>query len=192
MFSLTQTESSAPAALDVGRSNELAAMYHTYFPRVHNYVCCRINNFHDADDLTSQIFLKVVSKLELYREDQAPFSAWIFRIARNTVTDYYRGRGRRAYLSLDDIAEPLDPADGPERMAMAAELRRDLHEALQLLSEREREMIALKFWGKLSNRSIAVFLGISESNVGVILYRAMRRLRHILDSQGMSWNDGKS
>ena len=192
MVSLAQTEPLAPTALNVDRSNEIAAMYHVYFPRVHNYVCCRIDNFHDADDLTSQIFLKVVSHLESYREDKAPFSAWIFRIARNTVTDYYRGRGRRAHLSLDDIAEPLDFANGPDRMVAAAELRQCLHGALQLLSEREREIIALKFWGELSNRSIAAFLGISESNVGVILYRAMRRLRHILDSRGMSWNDGKS
>lgn len=181
MLSRTPTEIQAQSAAGGTRCDSLAEMYNTYFLRIHNYVRYRVGNRHDAEDITSQIFIKLFSKLESYQEKKAPLSAWIFCIARNAVTDYYRSRGRHSYTSLDDIWELADCCDGPDCLVAAAEMRQSLHSALQYLSERERKIIELKFWYEFSNRSIAKFLGISDSNVGVILYRAIQRLRRILD-----------
>ncbi|MHB8157955.1 MAG: RNA polymerase sigma factor, partial [Desulfocucumaceae bacterium] len=66
-----------------------------------------------------------------------------------------------------------------------SETRDNLLQALASLEDRERNIVALKFWGRLSNRRIAELTGLSSSNVGVILYRSMRRLRTILDGQGV-------
>jgi RNA polymerase sigma-70 factor (ECF subfamily) len=160
-------------------------LYNTYFSRVYSYVHYRVNNFHDADDLTSQIFTKLFTNYKHYKPEKAPFSVWIFTIARNTLTDYYRGRVRHTYASLEETAELTDNEFDLDDYVYSKEISRHLHSALALLSPREREIIALKFWSGCTNRDIAKFMGISESNTGVILFRAMRRLRHILESRGV-------
>ena len=163
--------------------------YNEYFPRVYNYVYYRVNNYHDAEDLTGLIFYKLFEKRSLYCPDKAPIFAWVFSIARNTVTDYYRKCAR-------DIAAPLEAAEnimdlrlGPEAIAEVNETKRHLHRALTSLNDRERDIIALKFWGGLTNREIAKAIGLSESNIGVILYRAMRRLRCMMEVQGVDMDD---
>jgi RNA polymerase sigma-70 factor (ECF subfamily) len=182
MFSNTITKAQKAPAEDGALCDSILEIYNAYSLRILNYVCYRVNNRHDAEDLTSQIFIKLFSKIEYYQENKAPLSAWIFCIARNTVTDYYRVHGRQSSASLDDISELADPRDGPDRLLDAEEMRRSLHSALKLLGEREQKIIKLKFWCGFSNRSIAKLLGLGESNVGVILYRAVQRLRHTLDS----------
>lgn len=182
MFSYALSKTKTEPIIDDTQCDPLVEIYNAYFIRILNYVCYRINNRQDAEDLTSQIFIKLFSKLEYYQENKAPLSAWIFCIARNTVTDYYRSHSRQAYTCLDDISEIADTRDGPDRLVDAEEMRKSLQSALKLLSERERKAIELKFWCGFSNRSIAKLLDISDSNVGVILHRAVQRLRHMLGS----------
>ena len=166
-------------------------LYNAYFSRVYNYVYYRVNNVYDAEDLTSQIFTKLFVKLKYYQPEKAPLSVWIFTIVRNTLTDYYRARVRNVCISLEETAELIDRGDSPAQAAESAEIRRYLQQALSALNCQEREIIALKFWSGFSNREIALLIGISESNTGVIIFRAMRRLRQILESQGMNIDDGK-
>lgn len=161
-------------------------LYNEYFPRVNNYVHYRVADFHAAEDLTSQIFEKVFAKKHYYQESKAPFSVWLFRIARNTITDYYRSRKGVHSISLDGytkdiVARELDPV----AIVELNEIQHHLLKAITSLSQREQEIIALRFWSGLSNREIAKLVGISESNTGVILFRAMGQLRIILASQGM-------
>lgn len=189
----TQTEEISLAALANDQDDRtFIELYNSYFPRVYNYVHYRINDFHDADDLTSQIFAKLFSKLKYYQPERAPFSAWIFSIARNTVTDYYRRLRLNPSTPLEETGELMDFRPSPDEAVASDEMRQHLHRALASLSQREREVIALKFWSGFSNRDIAGLMGISESNTGVILYRAMRRLRLILESQGMSIDEGNN
>lgn len=182
MLSSTPNETQMPSVTSQTRYDSLADMYSTYFLRIYNYVYYRVGNSYDAEDITSQIFIKLFSKLEYYQENKAPLSAWIFSIARNTVTDYYRSRSRQTSIALDDISELANCCDGPDFLVVAAETHLALRTALQFLSERERKIIKLKFCCEYSNKSIAKSLGFSESNVGVILYRAILRLRRILDN----------
>lgn len=161
-------------------------VYREYFRRIYNYVFCRVNNYHDADDLCSEIFVKIYANLNHYHAEKAPLPVWIFRIARNTVIDHYR-RGLRSATPLDVIPDLSDSRPGPDDRVAFCEMWQQLREALDSLSIREREIIALKFWSGFSNREVAQFLGISESNTGVILFRAMRRLRLILKSRGVEY-----
>lgn len=164
-------------------------LYNTYFSRVYNYVHYRVSDFHDANDLTSQIFTKLFTKFKYYRPEKASFAVWIFSIARNTLTDFYRSRERASYASLDETAEFADMGSSLDDYVASKEIQRHLHGALAALGEREREIIAMKFWSGCTNREIAKMTGISESNTGVILYRSMRRLRQILESQGINVYD---
>jgi RNA polymerase sigma-70 factor (ECF subfamily) len=186
MVRLSQAEKTSLIALANDDGSAFTELYNDYFPRVYNYVHYRVADFHAAEDLTSQIFEKLFSRLKYYQSEKAAFSTWLFSIARNTITDYYRSRMRTNFTSLEITAELIDSEPGPDDMAAVNETQQHLLKALASLNQRERDIIALKFWSGCSNRDIAKFVGISESNTGIILFRAMKRLRKILESQGMN------
>ncbi|HPL98324.1 MAG TPA: sigma-70 family RNA polymerase sigma factor [Bacillota bacterium] len=188
MFTQTKNVEN-PLTLSVDDGRDFVELYNTYFSRIYNYVHYRVNDFHEADDLTSQIFSKLFTKLRYYMPEKAPLSVWIFSIARNSVTDYYRSRNRKTYVFLEETAELSDLRFNIDDAVMSRELRQHLYKALASLSEREQEIIALKFWSGCTNRDIAKLIGISESNTGVILFRAMGRLRQILESWGINIDD---
>lgn len=158
------------ALLDVDWNN----VYAEQLPRVYNFFRYRVGDGPIAEDLTAATFEKAWHSRERYREDLGAFSTWLFTIARNTAIDHFRRR--RNTVSLDKVAE-LRGAPGVELMV---ERRRDferLSELLAALSPRDRELIAMKYGADLTNRRIAALTGLSESNVGTILYRTVRRLR---------------
>lgn len=150
------------------------AVYTRELPRIYNYFRYRFGDNAVAEDLTSTTFEKAWRARERYRRDLAAFSTWLLTIARNVATDHLR----RAHteIPLDTVVE-LPAPDTPDtvyaRQAELAELTRRLAQ----LPERERELIALKYGAELNNRHIAQLTGLSESNVGTILHRAVGRLR---------------
>jgi RNA polymerase sigma factor (sigma-70 family) len=158
-----------------------AAIYDHYFPRVYNYVRYRVRDVQTADDITAQIFERALTNIGRFRPERAPFAAWLFAIARNAVTDHLRAEKRRRWLSLDVLRDRIGSGPQPEEAAVRGESFAELLAAVARLSDRERDLIALKFGAGLTNRRIAGLTGLGESNVGVILYRAMRRLRGELD-----------
>ena len=186
MDMLTEAEETTLIAPVVNDDNStFTELYNDYFARVDNYVHYRVDDFHAADDLVSQIFEKLFAKLKYYQPEKAIFSTWLFSIARNTITDYYRSQKRKQVVSLDISPELTDSKPDPIDIVILNETRQHLQKALASLSQRERDIIALKFWSGSSNKAIAEIMGISESNARVILFRAMRRLRIILESQGL-------
>jgi RNA polymerase sigma-70 factor (ECF subfamily) len=118
-----------------------------------------------------------------YRPERAPFAGWLFAVARNAVNDHLRAQRRRRWLSLEALRGRASPEPPLEAAVIDDETRADLLTAVARLSGRERDLIALKFAAGLTNRRIAQLTGLSESNVGVILYRTVRRLRAKLSSE---------
>lgn len=170
----------------INDQNSFTELYNYYFQRIYNYVHYRVSDFSDTDDIVSQIFEKLFSKYGYYQTEKASLSTWIFTIARNTITDYYRSKSRTRITYLETTVEILDFKQDPCDVAAFNETQKKLLNALTTLSRRESDIIALKFWSGFSNREIAKLTGISESNTGVILFRAMQRLRIILESQGLN------
>jgi RNA polymerase sigma-70 factor (TIGR02952 family) len=157
-----------------------AAIYDHYFPRVYNYVRYRVRDAETADDVTAQVFERALVRIGSYRPERAPFVAWLFGIARNAVNDHLRAKRRRRWLSLEVLRDRASAEPQPEEVAIHSETHAELLAAVAGLSDRERDLIALKFAAGLTNRRIAELTGLSESNVGVILYRAIRKLRDYL------------
>jgi RNA polymerase sigma-70 factor (ECF subfamily) len=189
MVILTQAEETSLIALAYDDDDSaFAELYNYYFPRIYNYVHYRVSDFQDADDLISQVFEKLFSGFRYYQSEKASFSTWIFTIARNTITDYYRSQSRTNFTSLGVTEELIDSNPDPSDVVAFNETQQNLQKALSSLTKRECDIIALKFWSGFSNRDIARLTGISESNTGVILFRAMRQLRRILESQGLNIN----
>jgi len=160
-----------------------SAIYDHYFPRVYNYAFYRVKDAGAADDITTQVFERTLGKLESYHSERAPFAAWLFAIARNTVNQYLRTQRRRRWISLDLLYGPETGDPNPEETLVLGESHTELITAVASLSNRERDIIALKFVAGLTNRRIASLTGLSESNVSVILYRSLRKLQTELSSR---------
>jgi RNA polymerase sigma-70 factor (ECF subfamily) len=149
-------------------------LYADALPRVYNFFRYRVGDDRLAEDLTSATFEKAWRGRARYRRDLAAFSTWLFSIARNVAIDYYRQR--RTELSLDDIPLQADERT-PDRTVEQRDEVAQLVRLLNALPERERELVALKYGANCTNRNIANLTGLSESNVGTILHRVVRRLR---------------
>lgn len=158
-------------------------IFETYYKRIYNYIYYRVNCNYTAEDLTSQVFEKILLKIDTFKESKAPFEVWMFAIARNVVNDYFRSIKKHRFFSLDNIMELFSRDKNPEDMTITAETNDNLMRSLKTLSLREQNIIALKFGGNLKNIEIAEILNISESNVGVILYRTMKKLKLQLERE---------
>lgn len=166
-------------------------LYDFYAARVFTYVRYRAETTQEAEDLTARIFSDALENLKNFRSEQGAFGAWLFGIAYNVISRYYRKQKRFLWLPLDSVANHHDESeDPPEKVVIRNENHQALLNAVQQLPERERNLIALKFAGELNNRQIAEITGLTESNVGTILYRTIKHLRSMLvRSEGMNHHE---
>lgn len=153
-----------------------ADLYNLYFDRVYNYIRCRVQKADIADDLTSKVFERVLVKMYSYQPQLGHFTAWLWSIVRNIVADYFRQQKRHPLINLDSMREVGCGAPDLADCVIKMETRAELLAAIKSLSEREQDVLGLKYWASLNNRQIAVITGLSEANVAVIVYRATRRL----------------
>jgi RNA polymerase sigma-70 factor, ECF subfamily len=150
-------------------------MYTEQLPRVFNFFRYRCGNLADAEDLTSITFEKAWRGRDRYRRDKGAFSTWLFTIARNAAVDHYRARA--AVVPLEEAALVAAVQATPEDQTAHGSDAARLAVLLRTLSDRDRDLIALKYGAEMSNRDIARATGLSESNVGTILYRAIQALK---------------
>lgn len=158
-------------------------VYDKYFARIYNYIRYRVLDRGAADDLVSAVFEKVLDNFDSFDPAKAPLEPWLFAIARNTLNDHFRRRRVRGWFSITDREESIASGESVEGAAQRSEENARLLAALGGLSETERELIAMKFTLGLTNRDIAAQAGLGESHVGVILFRAMGKLREKLGSE---------
>ncbi len=153
------------------------ALFARELPRVYNFFRYRLGETAEAQDLTSITFEKAWRARARYRRDLGAFTTWLFTIARNVALDHYRSeRVRRIHGPVEE-AEHVSAPGTPEQDAV---LRSDVEHLLYLLEElpeRERDLIALRYGGDLTNREVARLTGLTESNVGTILHRTVMGLR---------------
>jgi len=164
-------------------AQEFITLYDELFPQVYTYVRYRCNDAATADDLTAATFERALNRLETYQSSIAPFSAWLFGIARNEVNKHLRTLSTQNCLTIEEFHEhpALDPT--PEEALIEDENYHELLSAMAVLNERERDFLGLKFASRLTNRQIAEITGLGRSNVGVIVYRAIHKLRKELQAR---------
>jgi RNA polymerase sigma-70 factor, ECF subfamily len=149
-------------------------LYRAELPRVYNYFRFRVGDGPLAEDLTSETFEKAWRNRWRYRRDLAAFSTWVFTIARRVAQDQYRRQ--RKDVPLEAVSEARTDENLEDLIEQLADTAR-VAVLLARLADRERELVALKYGAGLTNRAIAKLSGLSESNVGVILHRAVQQLQ---------------
>ena len=160
-------------------------LYDKYFTRIYNYLRYRLIERDAADDLVSVVFEKVLNKYDSFDPERHGLEPWLFAIARNTLNDYFRRKKVRGWLTISGREETIASSESVEGAAQRSEENAMLLGALKQLAEQERELIAMKFTLEMTNRDIAAETGLGESNVAVILFRAMKKLREILGPESL-------
>lgn len=152
-------------------------LYQRYLTSVYKYVKLRSGNDEDAADLTQQVFLQALKALPKYQHRKLPFSAWLFRIARNTTTDAHRQRiNSVTWQFLTEISHPHNGQD-LEGDTLRRETIAQLQRFLGQLNHEKRELLMLRFAAGLSSREIAFTLGKSEAAVKKQLTRIIAALK---------------
>ena len=169
------------AVVDAAKTGDEAALtelYKLYFPRVYRYILARMGNPYDAEDLTEEVFLRVLDAIERFQWREAPFSAWLFRIAHNAVISQRRKEGARGRSSPLLEALPVD-SQGPEEMVENRLALNEIMKAAETLPEAQRRVIGLRFAAGLTVAETARAMGKGEGNVKVIQHKAIAKLREI-------------
>ncbi len=156
-------------------------LYDQYFSKVYAFVYRRVDDRQTAEDLTADAFLKAMRNLGNFEGTAASFPAWLFRIAANVVTDYYRSlRHRSAPLELDRWA---DERPGPEEMAMLQSEADEVRLAVKYLTPDQQDVVLMRFVGGLKLKEIAEATGRTEQAVKSLMFRALSTLRRRLQEQ---------
>ena len=142
---------------------------------IYRYVYHQVNNREEAEDLTSEIFLKAGSRIDRERSPRS-MQYWLYLIARTTIADYWRAHYRRPTRSLDALLEAgwEGPAD-EELTAIHSESVQRAQQLLQALPEQYRKVLTCRFLLNLSIKATAVRMGVSVANVKVLQFRALKR-----------------
>lgn len=159
-------------------------MYDYFFPRVYNFIFAKVKNSDQADDIISITFEKVFTKLDDYDSTKGAFSTWIFRIALNEMNNVFRKNKKLKESQWEDFFDPADESRTPEQEILSEEGDKQLLLAMEKLNDRERRVVSLKYLTGISNKEIAEMEGMTPNNVGVVLHRALDKLRKLLEGQG--------
>jgi RNA polymerase sigma-70 factor, ECF subfamily len=157
---------------------DFEALYRAARDDVYGYVTTLLRDRSAAEDVTAAAFERAYRKQRTYKASRGTERAWLFGIARNAALDELRRRKRAAALAADPADVDAAP---PEDAAEAALRRAAVRVALARIDARDRELIALKFHAGLDNSEIAAVLGVSVSNAGTQLHRAMTKLREAVE-----------
>ena len=153
-------------------------IYEDYRQKVFSYILSKVQNSDLAEDLCQNVFLKTYEKADTFDETKASVSTWIYTIARNTLTDYYRTR-----RVTSEIPETLQNEQCIEDEVINGEMLERLTYALSQMDERMRDVIILRFYDGKTLREIADNMGISYAYVKVIQNKAFAFLRNFLENE---------
>jgi RNA polymerase sigma-70 factor (ECF subfamily) len=186
-----ETERDAVDRAREGDQQALADLYDWYMPRIYRYALARIGNVAEAEDLTEEVFLKMLGAIADFRWKDVPFSSWIFRIAHNHIATHFRRTAQRggptSELSDELVDMRFDLAGAVEERITLEEVQR----ATELLPEAQREVIALRFAVGLSIADTAKVLGKREGNIKALQHKAVAKLQKILIPDNRAIDTGK-
>jgi RNA polymerase sigma-70 factor, ECF subfamily len=159
-----------------GDREALEELYLIHFDRIYSYLHLSVGNRHDAEDLTTQTFLKMLEAIGRFRWQSVPFSAWLFRIAHNLSIDHFRSR-RRVQTQGEVPEVPGMEESSAEDQAMDSLGQAGMLALIEQLSAEQRQVLTLKFLFGFANADVAGILGKTEGAVKSLQHRALASLQ---------------
>lgn len=166
-----------------GDARAFGRLYDEYADRVYAFVRSRVDSTADAEDVTATVFLKAWEAIRSYDDRGLPFSAWLFRIARNAVVDEYRRKARRP-VPVEETPETGETAEPADVAAIAAADAERVRAAVGMLTDEQAAVIAMRFWWDMSLKDTADALGKNENAIKALQHRAVRTLARLLHEGG--------
>ena len=163
-----------------GDREAFARLYEANVERVYRYVLTRTGDSTDAEDVTSEVFIRAMNGLRSYKRSGVPLIAWLYRIARNESVNYMKKRARRGETPVQD---QITAPDNPEESALSQVAYSEVVQAMDDLTDLQREVLSLRFAGELSIAEAAKAMDRSEEAVKFLQHSALRAMRRILDRQ---------
>ena len=165
-----------------GDPTAFAELYDRYQPAIYRYIYYRVSDNDTAEDLTAEVFVRLVEKIDRFTYKGRPLLTWLYTIARNLITDHHRRAGRSLPLYMDEqrISQEADPVKTVEERLR----HRRLVAAIHCLTEDQQQVILLKFVEDLDNATVAQALGKTVGAVKSLQHRALAALRRSLEQSG--------
>ncbi|MBW7953675.1 sigma-70 family RNA polymerase sigma factor [Candidatus Dojkabacteria bacterium] len=167
---------------------DFSKLYKIYQRKVYEFILKRVSHPQTAEDLTADVFEKILKNINDFQWQGITVSAWIFRIARNHVIDYYRKNSKRKTdSSIEEIGHLLashSPTVDSEIQSDEAEI--GLYNSIRELKEDDQYLVYYKFFEELSNKQISDITGLSETNIGTRLHRIRKKLKSYLSKRNIS------
>ena len=162
-----------------GDKKAIAALYDRHYRAVYNYIYYRVNDRQDADDLSAEVFIRMIHKLADYQDRGRPFLAWLYTIARNLVIDHYRAAEKRDGSPINENLAG-HPSQAPDEQVHARQQEDCFRKALAGMPEAQRQLLVLRFINQYSTPRITDLLGKSDRAVRSLQHRALRSLERAL------------
>jgi len=163
-----------------GDSGSFAELYDRYFDKIYRFIYYKTSHRENAEDLTSQTFAKALEKINSFKiNDAGTFSAWLYRIARNNIIDYYRTN--HDHQDIEQTFGLYQENDMENKLNNQQELEK-IQDKLDLLKPEQKEIIVMRVWNELSYKEISQIVGKSEASCKMTFSRAIRQLKTTLVS----------
>ena len=166
-----------------GGAAAFSALYEHYYDSIFRYVSFRTGNTTEAEDITAEVFVRMIESIHRFKWKGYPFSSWLFRIAHNLVVDFYRKKGRRRIVSLENAPPIMEEGvvDADARMDLELTMG-DVRRAMEDLTDLQREAITLRFAAGLSVAETAKAMGKKDNAVKALQHAGLKKLRRALCS----------
>ena len=161
-------------------------LYDHYFGQIHRFIYSRMRDREAAEDVTSEVFLKALRAIGRYQPSGHPFSAWLYQISVNAITDHYRSR--KPASDIDDAIGVADAALLPDERAVLSIEAQRVWAVIDALPEAQRTAMTLKLGGDLKLAQIGEIMGRSEGAIKLLIHRGMTTVRLRLDVAGANAN----
>ena len=162
-----------------GDKKAIADLYDTHYRAVYNYIFYRVSDLQVAEDLSTEVFIRMINKLPAYIDRGRPFLAWLYTIARNIVIDHHRVMGKKEEVPIkEEVLE--DPFLNPDQQVQDRQTSDCFKVALKTLPETQQQLLIYRFINGFSTPKIIQLLNKSDRAVRSLQHRALRRLEKVL------------
>ena len=167
-----------------GDQSSFALLYERFFDQIFRYVSFKTGSPTEAEDITGEVFVRMIESIHRFKWQGHPFSSWLFRIAHNLIVDYFRKKGKKALVPLEGSADNLQSAhvDVDRRIDLEIAMG-EIRRAMEGLTDLQREVISMRFAGGLSVAETARAIGKKDNAIKALQHAGLKKLRMTLAAE---------